>query len=144
MITIKKVPKKNKTKAKPKKNKTGYKSPPDKTKFKPGQSGNPKGRPKGSVSAKKVFEKVLQDTLEIKENGKTKTVSKLEAIFMAIANKSIQCDPKILSILIKVFQILSPHDGEDIKGVSKLSQEELSILENHAELLAMVEELKDD
>ena len=32
--------------------KIGYRKPPTKTRFKPGQSGNPNGRPRGSVNLK--------------------------------------------------------------------------------------------
>jgi hypothetical protein len=40
--------------------KTGYGNPPEETKWKKGESGNPDGRPKGSLSAKTIIKKWLE------------------------------------------------------------------------------------
>ena len=38
----------------------GYGRPPEATRFKPGQSGNPKGRPKGSKNLRTLFAEELR------------------------------------------------------------------------------------
>ncbi|MEP7173813.1 MAG: DUF5681 domain-containing protein [Aestuariivirga sp.] len=48
----------------------GYKNPPKKSQFKPGQSGNPKGRPKGSVSMGKLLEKWMNTKISVVIDGK--------------------------------------------------------------------------
>jgi len=48
----------------------GYGKPPDETKFKPGQTGNPKGRGKGSVSLKKLLEKKLREVAKQDKEGR--------------------------------------------------------------------------
>ncbi len=40
---------------------SGYKDPPVKSRFKPGTSGNPKGRPRGSINLSSVVARVLND-----------------------------------------------------------------------------------
>lgn len=43
--------------------KVGPGKPPKHTRFKPGQSGNPKGRPKGSQNVKTVLNKVGRESV---------------------------------------------------------------------------------
>jgi hypothetical protein len=58
----------------------GYKKPPRHTQFKPGMSGNAKGRPKGAKNFATVLEHELRARIEVTENGKRKRISKREAI----------------------------------------------------------------
>lgn len=66
----------------------GYGHPPKKSRFKPGQSGNPKGRPKKEPSSiEDDFSKVIQKRLKQKVSiqigdGREKRVSLLEAYFL--------------------------------------------------------------
>jgi len=47
--------------AKPKATKLGYCNPPEHGRFKKGQSGNPKGRPKGTLNLATVLERTLRE-----------------------------------------------------------------------------------
>ena len=58
----------------------GYKKPPLQTQFKPGQSGNVKGRPKKGVAVADALFKELRSRVTIVKDGKRKTISMLEAI----------------------------------------------------------------
>jgi hypothetical protein len=49
----------------------GYKRPPSKTRFKPGQSGNPRGRPKRQVDMSSALNKEFNDKIVVTELGKT-------------------------------------------------------------------------
>jgi hypothetical protein len=71
----------------------GYGRPPVHTRFKPGQSGNPKGRPKGSKSPKAVLEEVLARPITIIEGGRRRTIKQVEAILMALAAKALRGGP---------------------------------------------------
>jgi hypothetical protein len=78
----------------------GYRKPPRQTQFKPGQSGNVKGRPKGSKNCKTVFEKELRTPIPVTENGKRKKISKLEAIIKHTVNKAAGGDPKATTVVL--------------------------------------------
>ena len=58
----------------------GRGKPPAHSRFRPGQSGNPGGRKKGSRNLKSVLEEVMREEIELTENGKKRSVSLLEAL----------------------------------------------------------------
>jgi cyanophycinase-like exopeptidase len=74
----------------------GYRNPPKRKRFKPGQSGNPKGRPKGVLNMATVLERVLRENVII--NGKT--VNKLQAAVTQLATKAASGDLKAAQLLI--------------------------------------------
>jgi hypothetical protein len=61
------------------KSQVGYCSPPEATRFQKGVSGNPRGRPKGSLNVATVLTRTLRQKVAITENGRRRTVTKLEA-----------------------------------------------------------------
>ena len=70
--------------------KHGYKSPPKTGQFKPGKSGNPRGRPKGTRNLKTDLDKILRKRIRIRENGETREISRQEAILLSLFNKAMQ------------------------------------------------------
>ncbi|MGA7755571.1 MAG: DUF5681 domain-containing protein [Candidatus Sulfotelmatobacter sp.] len=80
----------------------GYGKPPEATRFKKGTSGNPKGRPKGSLNVATVFMKALREKVVINEQGQRKTVTKLEAAVKQVANKAASGDQRSMRLLIEL------------------------------------------
>lgn len=70
----------------------GFRRPPTSTRFRKGVSGNPKGRPKGSLNVGSVFVKALREKVVINEHGKRRTVTKLEAALKQLVNKAASGD----------------------------------------------------
>jgi len=81
---------------------TGYGRPPESTRFKPGVSGNPKGRPKGSLNVATVFVKALREKITVNEHGRRKTVTKLEAALKQLINKAASGDLRALNQLLQL------------------------------------------
>jgi len=84
----------------PEEYKVGYGRPPETTRFKPGQSGNAKGRPKGSKNFGTALDKELGVRIPINENGQRKKVTKREAIAKQLVNKAASGDPRTLLIAL--------------------------------------------
>jgi len=70
----------------------GYGNPPKATRFKKGQSGNPRGRRKGTLNVATVLERALREKVVINENGRRKTITKLEAVIKQMVNKGASGD----------------------------------------------------
>jgi Family of unknown function (DUF5681) len=112
-------------KSKPEKLKTaevGYCSPPERTRFKKGQSGNPQGRPKGTLNMATVLERTLREKVVINENGKRKTITKLEAAIKQLSNKAASGELKALQLLATL--VRSAEDREVQAPISKPVLEE--------------------
>ena len=78
----------------------GYKHPPKATQFKPGRSGNPKGRPRGAKNFATALEDELAARVLITENGKRRTISKRQAIAKQIVNKAASGDLKAIPVVL--------------------------------------------
>ncbi len=77
----------------------GYGKPPKLTRFKPGQSGNPRGRPRGALNMATVLERTLQEKVIVNESGRERTVTKLEAAVRRLADKAADGELKALQLL---------------------------------------------
>ena len=62
----------------------GYRRPPKATEFRPGQSGNPKGRPNDSRSLGETLKKVTGRKFPVTENGKTSWISADEVVLLQL------------------------------------------------------------
>jgi hypothetical protein len=62
--------------------------PPKDTRFKKGTSGNNAGRPKGSKNVRTYLMEAGRGPVEVTINGKKKTISKIQATTMQLANKA--------------------------------------------------------
>jgi Family of unknown function (DUF5681) len=80
----------------------GYRNPPEATRFQKGQSGNSRGRPRGSLNVATVFVKALRERVVINENGQRKTVTKLEAALKQLVNKAASGELRALRYLVEL------------------------------------------
>lgn len=77
----------------------GYGKPPKRTQFKAGQSGNPKGRPKGKKNLRTELLEELGEVIALREQGKTKKISKLRGILKSHVAKAIKGDARSANII---------------------------------------------
>lgn len=78
----------------------GYGKPPKHSQFKKGQSGNPKGRPKGRKNMATHLSNVLNKLIPIKEGDKVRRVSSGEAMLMRLMQKALKDDAKAVALLL--------------------------------------------
>ena len=78
----------------------GYRKPPKHKQFKPGQTGNPRGRPKGSKNESTILHELLHRKIKIQDGGQSRRVTILEAILTRFAHDSLKGDPKSARFLL--------------------------------------------
>ena len=72
----------------------GYRRPPRRTRYKPGQSGNPRGRPKGLRSLKQLVSHELDRRVFVTEDGRRRRVSKREVLAKQITKDALSGNAK--------------------------------------------------
>jgi hypothetical protein len=64
--------------------KVGKCKPPVHSRWKPGQCGNPRGRPKGALNFKTEFKRMLEAPVTVNDNGKTKRIPTVRAVIWRV------------------------------------------------------------
>ena len=82
----------------------GYGRPPVHSRFKPGKSGNPKGRAKQSRNMRTIVQQVLNEDMQIREGGRLRRMSAMEALVRTTLTRSFKGDPKALVSLIVIMK----------------------------------------
>ncbi len=92
----------------------GYGRPPAHTRFKPGQSGNPKGRPKGSRNFTTELLEELGELTKIRENAREYNVTKQRAIIKALVGKALTGDPRATTCIVTLCaRLIGPNGIEE-------------------------------
>lgn len=106
----------------------GYKRPPREHQFKPGQSGNPKGRPKKNKNFVEDVKGEMNELIQIQEQGKLKKITKQKALAKRIVADALSGKTSIIKLLLP---ILSDKNFEIKDFEEDLSQEDQAILEDY-------------
>jgi hypothetical protein len=80
----------------------GYKRPPVHTRFKPGQSGNPSGRPKGRQNLQTLFHRILNEQISLREGDRIRKVSKAEAVMRGLVIGAMKGDARSVMTLFRI------------------------------------------
>ena len=97
--------------------------PPQATRWKPGQSGNPRGRPRGSKNLGTMLMEELNEKVKIQRNGGTRSVTKRQVIIKRLVNNAVNGDWKATNLVLD-------HDREpspDISATKKTFEERVNI-----------------
>ena len=84
----------------------GYGRPPVHSRFKPGQSGNPKGRRKGQRNVRTVVDGELSQRIKVREGNRTRSLTKLDAFVVTLVNAALKGDAKAWASLINLLRSL--------------------------------------
>ena len=100
----------------------GFGRPPKSGRFKPGQSGNPRGKksrktyknsnPPHQSVADDVMEE-LGETLTVRENGRERKISKSKAFAIAVVNNAIKGDARAISAIVALARNFAASFTED-------------------------------
>lgn len=112
----------------------GYRKPPRHTRFKPGTSGNPRGRPKDAKGLKTIVRETMTAKVPVRTAGGEKKMSRMEAVLHKTVELGMKGNPRALMQIISLYASAVP---EAAQPVSSQHPEELSVTD-----LAMLEELK--
>jgi hypothetical protein len=78
----------------------GYGRPPEHSRFKPGQSGNPRGRPKGSRDFATILKVAMDQKVTALENGRPRKITKAEAMVTTNLNKAVKGDLRAFAAML--------------------------------------------
>lgn len=124
----------------------GYGRPPKRHRFKPGQSGNPKGRPKGRRNTSTEFDEFLNQKHDVLVNGKR---SKRTPISVALISTLKQAAAGNIKACELVLRIAADHEQrreikEASKALSKGQKEVIRDLVDQLRMTSGVPEIEDE
>jgi hypothetical protein len=108
-------------------NDVGYGKPPRANQFKPGKSGNPKGRPTGAKSEATILHDLLQHKISLNERGKARKITIHEGILRRIIEDCLKGDTKSAAFLLNRYHAMTSNEPDE----SGLSEDEQTVLETY-------------
>ena len=112
-------------KSAPANDEVGYGRPPKEHQFKPGQSGNPKGRPKGSKNEATYFRETVEMEVAMRVGGEMRKVPYMRAMWMKVADEALKGNPKAITLIVNRYRLLKSTVPED----AAVDQDDQQILE---------------
>jgi Family of unknown function (DUF5681) len=109
----------------------GYGRPPRQHRFQAGQSGNPKGRPRGRKNESTLLREILGRKINYRTGDRTRKISVLEGILLRIADDSLKGNIKSAAFLLNRFGAFVSGELEP----TKLSQDDQEILKDYVKRL---------
>jgi hypothetical protein len=102
--------------------KVGYGCPPVHSQFKPGQSGNPSGRAKGSQNLQTIFNKVLAEVISLRDGPDVKKITKAEAVVRGLVIGALKGDPRNIAILFRLAEQAGQFQDDNSANVTQIQR----------------------
>lgn len=108
----------------------GYGKPPKKNRFEKGQSGNPKGRPKGAKNIATLLKERLYSKIPIMEHGRRKQIPAVDALFGRLLKSALEGDARAQDRVIKLLPLAATdgQSGDEITAAPDLDETDDAIL----------------
>lgn len=92
----------------------GYGKPPRQTQFRKGQSGNPKGRPKGSKNAATILRELMDRKIPVRAGGgPARPIKVIEAILTRVTEAALRGDTKAAAFLFQRYDTAQPGNAQE-------------------------------
>ena len=99
----------------------GYGKPPLTRRFKSGQSGNRRGRPRGSKNCKTIVREIANEMHAVTEDGRLRRRSILEFMLLALRNRGAEGDVRAFRAFRKYLAKFDPRETDSKLGYIVLS-----------------------
>lgn len=110
--------------------KVGYKRPPKSGQFKPGQSGNPKGRKKGVANFRADLTAELLETIVVRENGRERRITKQRAFVKSLMALAIKGDIRAINAIVSCTRNFGA-GADPMVDDDSVDNDDLDILQNY-------------
>jgi hypothetical protein len=107
----------------------GYKKPPEYSRFQKGQSGNKKGRPKGSKNLKTETIEELSETVKVRIGDREVSVSKHRALIKILTLKAMKGDMRALNTLLNLVVQIFGLEGLPAEAEIRMTTKERAALD---------------
>ena len=94
----------------------GYGKPPMKRRFKSAQSGNRRGRPRGSKNRKTIVREIMNEMHTVTEDGRRRRRSTLELMLLALRNRAAEGNVRAFRAFKKLLAKYEPQDTHSNLG----------------------------
>ena len=91
----------------------GYGKPPKHTRYKPGQSGNPKGRPKAAKGLHTLVRENLTQKVSVRTPAGEKKISRIEAVLHKAVEQAMKGNPRAIAELLKLYGNAVPEQNAE-------------------------------
>jgi hypothetical protein len=110
----------------------GYKRPPKHGQFKPGKSGNPRGRPKGSADFKTDLAAEMRERITLRDkNGRSHKVTKQRALIKLLFSSALQNEKSAITALLACMRYFGAGNEEPVTETADL--EDLDMIRDYIE-----------
>lgn len=110
----------------------GYGKPPAQHRFKPGQSGNRRGRPLGRINIATALRDAVQQKRPVTVGGKPREMSTLDVMLRKQIEKAVAGDTKAFHAVVELLEAYAPDLLAAVTQKS-VSQEDADLLADYAE-----------
>jgi hypothetical protein len=106
----------------------GYGKPPMHSRFRPGQSGNPRGRRKGLRNLMTDVQSTLATPVKVTEGGRRRTRSTQQGVLMVLREKALFGDARAIELMFKLAQLFNG-DAAESEPAQALAPNDQAILD---------------
>jgi Family of unknown function (DUF5681) len=108
----------------------GYGRPPKSEQFKPGTSGNPRGRPKGGASFKSDLAAEMREHITVRDKtGRSHRVTKQRALIKLLFSSALQNEKSAIGALLACMRFFGAGNEEPAQEPADL--EDLDMIRNY-------------